>query len=139
MLATQHGIRLVQLKGGNNFVFLYGIFLYIYRSKMTSMRCLAPSSLQFSLWEWLRNWRSASNGITRDLDMSTPAELQKMEAAAIASNTFFLSLRVLKSVRSTELFLVWEPARKEDRNPLMSKGPCTNDVSTQGGGGLANF
>ena len=86
------------------------------------MRCLAPSSPQFSLWKWSRKWRSASSGITRDLEVSTPAELQKMEAAAIASNTFFLSLRVLKSVRSTELFLVREPARKEDdENPLGSK------------------
>ena len=85
------------------------------------MRCLAPSSPQFSLWKWSRKWRSASSGITRDLEVSTPAELQKMEAAAIASNTFFLSLRVLKSVRSTELFLVREPAKKGDANPLRCK------------------
>ena len=52
------------------------------------MSCLAPSSPQFSLWKWSRKWRSASRGITRDLDVSTPAELQKMEAAAIASRTF---------------------------------------------------
>ena len=55
---------------------------------LTVMSCLAPSSPQFSLWKWSRKWRSASRGITRDLDVSTPAELQKMDAAAIASSTF---------------------------------------------------
>ena len=75
------------------------------------MRCLASCSDISSFWKWSRKWTKESNGMILALDVSTPALLLKMEAAAIASKTFFLSLRALKSVRSIELLRVSEPAK----------------------------
>jgi len=60
----------------------------------------------------VRNCKKASIGTTCLLEVSTPAEFLKMEAAARALYTLRFSFLVLKSVKSVELFLVKEPIYK---------------------------
>ena len=80
--------------------------------KLTSIKALASTSVRFSFWNIVKNCKKASIGTTCLRDVSTPAEFLKMEAAAKALYTFLFSFRVLKSVKSVELFRVREPSKK---------------------------
>ena len=77
--------------------------------KLTSINALTSTSVKFSFWNIVKNCKKASIGTTCLRDVSTPAEFLKMEAAAKALYTFLFSFRVLKSVKSVELFRVREP------------------------------
>ena len=81
--------------------------------KLTSIKALASTSVRFSFWNIVKNCKKASIGTTCLRDVSTPAEFLKMEAAAKALYTFLFSFRVLKSVKSVELFRVREPIVKK--------------------------